>query len=192
MGRSSNTREGQATRYSPFDREQCEHFVRSTVGDVNMKHWIVGCTIVLTVSAACSSASGTLSEADRTAIAAEVDSATRAFQAAERARDPERTIAHLAPDFSMYNDGVRTSYDAVVESISATMGTFQHFEPRWSDLIVRVLGPNAAVVSFTFRDSIVTESGDILRFTGPTTLVWERRGTDWLIVFADADPYPVE
>ncbi len=156
-----------------------------------MKRWICGCTILLT-AAACSAGSDILSEADRTAIAAAVDSATRAFQAAERARDPERTIAHLAPDFSMYNDGVRTSYDAVVESIRATMGTLQHFEPQWSDLIVRVLGPNAAVVSFTFRDSIVTESGDMLRFTGPTTLVWERHGTDWLIVFADADHYPIE
>ncbi len=156
-----------------------------------MKRWISGCTILLTAAAACSSGN-TLSDTDRTTIAAAVDSATRAFQAAERAHDPERTIAHLAPDFSMYVDGVRTSYDAVVGSIRATMGTFQHFEPRWSDLIVRVLGPNAAVVSFTFRDSIVTESGDILRSTGPTTLVWERRGTDWLIVFADADHYPVE
>jgi predicted enzyme related to lactoylglutathione lyase len=26
---------------------------------------------------------------------------------------------------------------------------------------------------------------------GPTTLVWERRGDDWLIVYADADHYPV-
>ena len=157
-----------------------------------MKRWIVGCTILLGTSAACSSGSRTLSEADRTAIAAAVDSATLAFQAAERARDPERTIAHLAPDFSMYNDGVRSSYDSVVVSIRATMGTLQHFEPQWTDLVVRVLGPNAAVVSFTFRDSIVTESGDLLQFTGPTTLVWERQGTDWLIVFADADHYPVE
>ncbi len=156
-----------------------------------MKRWIVGCTILLT-AAACSSDGGALSDADRTAIGASVDSATRAFQAAERARDAERTIAHLAPDFSMYIDGVRTSYDAVVGSIRATMVTFQHFEPRWTDLVVRVLGPNAAVVSFTFRDSIVTESGEILRSTGPTTLVWERHGTDWLIVFADADHYPIE
>ena len=157
-----------------------------------MKRWIVGCTILLTAAAACSSGNGTLSEADRTAIAAAVDSATRTFQAAERARDPERIIAHLAPDFSMYNDGVRSSYDPVVESIRTSMPTFRHFEPQWTDLVVRVLSPDAAIISFTFRDSIVTESGDMLRFTGPTTLVWERRGTDWLIVFADADHYPIK
>ncbi len=184
MGRSSNTRNGDVPNMI-IHPQWGSRFVA-------LERWVVGCTIVLTASAACASGSSTLSVADRTTIAAAVDSATRAFQAAERARDAERTIAHLAPDFSMYNDGVRTSYDAVVESIRSTMGTFQHFEPQWSDLIVRVLAPNAAVVSFTFRDSIVTESGDILRFTGPTTLVWERRATDWLIVFADADHYPVE
>jgi hypothetical protein len=28
-----------------------------------------------------------------------------------------------------------------------------------------------------------------LSFTGPTTLVWARRDTDWLIVYADSDHY---
>ncbi len=145
----------------------------------------------LAVATACSSAGGSLSETERGAIEASVDSATRAFQAAERARDAERTIAHLAPDFYMYNDGVRSSYDSVVASIRSTFGTFQHFEPRWRDLAVRVLGPDAALVTLIFRDSIVMASGETVRFTGPTTLVWERRGADWLVIFADADHYPV-
>ena len=145
----------------------------------------------LVVVAACSSAGGSLSEADRSAIEASVDSATRALQTAERARDAERTIAHLAPDFYMYNDGVRSDYDSVVTSIRGTMGTFQHFEPQWRDLEVKVLGPNAALITFVFRDSIVLATGEIVHSTGPTTLVWERRGVDWLIIFADADHYPI-
>ena len=145
----------------------------------------------LVVATACSSAAGSLSEAERNAIEASVDSATRAFQAAERARDAERTIAHLAPDFYMYNDGVRSDYDSVVTSIRGTMGTFQHFEPQWKNLTVRALGPNAALVTFVFLDSIVMASGETIQMTGPTTLVWERRGLDWLIIFADADHYPV-
>ena len=67
----------------------------------------------------------------------------------------------------------------------------RHFEPGFADVEVGVLGPNAAFVSFTFNDSIVMASGETLRFTGPTTLVWERRGSDWLIVYADADHYAV-
>lgn len=149
------------------------------------------CLTLLLLTTACSSAGGELSDTERNAIATSVDSATRAFEAAERARDPERTIAHLSSDFYMYTDGVRTTYDSVVASIRSTMVSFAHFEPGFAHVAVRVLGPDAALVSLTFHDSIVTTSGETLRFTGPTTLIWERRGSDWLIVYADADHYPV-
>ncbi len=132
-----------------------------------------------------------MSDAERRGIATSIDSATRAFEAAERARDPERVLAHLAPQFYMYVDGVRTDYDEVAAGIQGTIGTFAHFEPGFANLEVLVLGRSAGVASFTFRDSIVTETGDLLQATGPTTLVWERRGEDWLITYADADHYPV-
>ncbi len=140
------------------------------------------------VAIACAP-STTLTETERTNIAAAVDSATRSFQEAERARDAERTVAHLAPDFYMYVDGVRTTYAESVEMISQSMPTLSAFEPTWDDLEVRVLGRNAAVVSFVVRDSLVAMNGDITVMTGPTTLVWERRGDDWLVVYGDADHY---
>ena len=70
------------------------------------------------------------------------------------------------------------------------MGTLRSFEPGFADLEVMVLGPDAAAVSFTFHDVIVTAENDTLLSQGPTTLVWVRRGADWLIRFADADHYP--
>lgn len=133
-----------------------------------------------------------LTDAERETIAASVDSATRAFEAAERARDPEAVIAHLAPEFYMYGDGVRMEYADVVEGIRSTIGTLRHFEPGWEDLEVIVLGRNGAVATFTFHDSIVEGSGEILQARGPTTLVWERRGDRWWITYADADHYPVD
>ncbi len=139
----------------------------------------------------CGPSVGEFREADRRAVAAAADSATRAFEAAERAQDAEAIIGHLAPDFYMYNDGVRVPYDSVVASIRRTMGSFRSFEPRFDKLEVRVLGPDAVLATFIFRDSIVTRDGDLLRFTGPTTLVWERRDSGWRIVYADADHYPV-
>ena len=145
----------------------------------------------LVLAMGCSSA-GALGEAERASIEMAVDSATWAFADAERNRDAERMIAHLANDFYMYNDGVRSGYDSVVANIRRTMGTLQHFEPEWSDVAVRVLGSHAALVSFTFHDSIVTSSGETLQSWGPTTLIWERRGADWLIVYADSDHYPVQ
>jgi ketosteroid isomerase-like protein len=136
------------------------------------------------------SQSAQLNEAERQAVAASVDSATRAFEDAERMRDPERAIAHLAPEFYMYVDGVRSGYDSVVAGIRRTLGTLQKFEPGFEDIEVMVLGRDAAVSTFTFHDVITTAEGDTQRFRGPTTLVWERRGTDWLIIYADADHYP--
>jgi hypothetical protein len=126
--------------------------------------------------AACGPGTAPLTDAERATVTASVDSATRAFEAAAQ--------------FYMYVDGVRSGYDSVVAGIRRTMPSFQHFEPNFGNVEVIVLGRNAAVVSMTFHDSIVAETGDLLRLRGPTTLVWERRATDWLIVYADADHYP--
>ena len=148
----------------------------------------ITCAIVYwALVTACAAGRPLLEDTERAAVAAAVDSATRAFLAAQRDRDADRAIAHLAPDFSMYNDGIRLSHDAVASSIRQTMGSFRHFASEWTDIAVRVLGRDAAVVSFTFHDSIVTTDDEILRFTGPTTLVWERRGADWLVAYAHAD-----
>ena len=134
---------------------------------------------------------GPLTDAERRAIAASVDSVTWALEEAERSRDPERTIAYLAPDFYMYADGIRTGYDSVTASMRRNLGTMQHFEPGFDNVEVRVLARDAALVSLTFRDSVVTASGDLLQFQGPTTLIWQRLEGQWRIVYADADHYPV-
>ena len=145
-----------------------------------------GLLTALAAAGACA-----LGERERQSIAASVDSATRAFAEAQRARDPERAIAHLAPDFYMYNDGRRAGYDSVVAGIRRSFGTFRYLEPGFADVQVRVLGPDAALVSLTFRDSLVTIDGRQMGFRGATTLVWERRGGRWLISYADADHYPL-
>lgn len=127
---------------------------------------------------------------DPDAVSAAADSATRAFQAAERARDPAAVIRHLASDFDMLVDGRRVPYDSVVATIRSTLPELATFSTEWDDLDVLVLGPDAALVSFVFHDTVITADGDTARFTGPTTLVWQRRGAEWLLVFADADHYP--
>lgn len=130
-------------------------------------------------------------DAERRAIAASVDSATRAFEQAQRARDADRVIAHLAPDFYMYADGARVDYDAVVAGMRGTFPTIRHVEPGFADVDVKVLGRDAALVSLRFRDSVTTIAGELRHHRGATTLVWERRGGDWLLTYADADHHPV-
>lgn len=129
-----------------------------------------------------------LTAADERLVEASVDSLTRAFEKAERDRDPDGVLALIAPDFYMYVDGVRADYDEVALGIR-DIASFQHFEPGWENVEVRVLGPQAALASFTFRDSIVTGPGEVLLAGGATTLVWERRDGRWRVVYADADHY---
>jgi len=133
-----------------------------------------------------------LTDTERQAVAAIVDSATHAFEDAERALDAEAALAHIAPDFYMYNDGVRIGYDPTVQMIRQNFGTLQHLDPGFANLEIKVLGWDAALATFTFRDSIVDGTGSSFSFRGSTTLLWERRGTDWLITYADADHYPAE
>jgi hypothetical protein len=128
---------------------------------------------------------------DDRSIAAAVDSATRAFQEAERSLDPERIVAYLSPEFYMYSDGVRQDYETTVSQIRTNMPSFQHFEPVWTDVEVTVLGSNGALVSLLFRDSIVDGAGNLIQMRGPTTLGWRRIDGDWRIVYADADHYPL-
>jgi ketosteroid isomerase-like protein len=155
-----------------------------------VKAFVALATVALSLNSGCRADAGVLTDGEQLAIAQAVDSATRAFEAAERARDVEGLVAHLAPDFHMYQDGVRVGYDSTVAMIRGTMGTLQSFEPGFADLEVMVLGRNGAAVSFTFHDMIVTADDDTLRAEGPTTLVWVRRGSYWLIRYADADHYP--
>ena len=145
--------------------------------------------VVLFLASACVPPDTVLLDEERTAIAASVDSAMRTFQQAERDLDVERVIDHMAPEFYMYNDGVRVDYNSTTAQMRQFMTNLQHFEPGFANIDIKVLGRDGAVVSFTFRDSVVDGSGATMQFRGPTTMVWERRGLDWLITYVDADHY---
>jgi hypothetical protein len=82
-------------------------------------------------------------------------------------------------------------YQGVVAGMRGTLPTVRHVEPGFADVEVKVLGRDAALVSLRFRDSVTTTAGELRRHQGATTLVWERRGGDWRITYADADHYPV-
>ncbi len=149
---------------------------------------VIGLAVCFT--AGCGSADVAFNQAAQAAIVRSVDSATHAFADAERARDPELVLAHIAPEFYMYVDGRRASYDSVSSQILQTLPSLLSFETTWSDMEVRALGMNHALVTFRFRDRMTDSAGSTVSFVGPTTLIWERRGENWLIIYADADHYP--
>lgn len=138
----------------------------------------------------CSTGS-TLSEPERAGIAASIEHVVDSFQEAQRRLDADEAIAHLAPSFYMYADGVRQDYQTTAEQIRATMPTLRHFETEWSNVEIMVLGRDAAAVSLVFRDSIVDASGATTILRGVSTLIWRRTPSEWQIVYGDADHYPV-
>ena len=128
----------------------------------------------------------------RQAAVVEVEAAVWAFHAADTARNAEGVIELLWPEFTMLADGTRLSYVDVATGSREFMGSLESFHTEWSDLEIVPLGVDAAVSSFTFRDSIVTRAGELIRSRGPTTLVWQRRGGEWKVLFGDADHYPLD
>ena len=150
---------------------------------------------VLLVMSACerdSEGRRTLTAADSSRIVAEVEAAVWAFHAADTARHAEGVIGLLWPEFSMLVDGTRMGYDDIASGSRAFMASLEAFHTEWSDLEIVPLGPDVAVSSFLFRDSLVTREGEVIRSWGPTTLTWQRRGGVWRARSGDADHYPIE
>ena len=147
--------------------------------------------VVLLALSACT-APAPMQEEERARIEKDVRARVDAFQEAERQRDPDAIVAFLAPDFYMYMDGVRADYDTVAAQIRSTMPSLQGFETTWSDVEVRVLGRDHALVSLVFRDEVTDGTGLTTNLRGPTTFVWRLEGGDWRILYADADHYPDE
>ena len=114
-----------------------------------------------------------MSEEARQVVAA-VEAAMKSFASAERARDAERLIAHFAPvaDFHMYNDGQRVTYEAMTAGVR------------------QVLGPEAALVSAAFRETVVDGSGATTRTRGAASWLWRRIDGQWRIVYGHVDHYP--
>lgn len=125
-------------------------------------------------------------------VRTQVTEATWAFHAADTARNAEAVIALLWPEYEMLVDGQRTHYEAVAAGSHDFMASLEVFHTVWSDLQVIPLGPDLAISSFSFRDSIVAKSGEVTQSQGPTTFVWERREGEWRLRFGDADHYPLQ
>lgn len=146
----------------------------------------------IAIFGACADRGDQPSPVDSARISAEVEAGVWAFHAADTARNAEAVIALLWPDFSMLADGNRISYADAVGGSREFMASLELFDTEWTDLQITPLGPDAAVASFQFRDSIVTSAGELIQNRGPTSFVWQRRAGEWRILFADADHYPIE
>ena len=122
----------------------------------------------------------------------EVEEAVWAFHAADTSRNAEAVINLMWPECNMLIDGNRIQYDDLVNGARSFMPTLKVFHTEWTDLDIIPINPENALSSFIFNDSIVTNSGVITRAKGPNTFLWQRRGSEWRIIYGDADHYPID
>src|SRR5512135_2289692 len=130
--------------------------------------------------------------ATREGLAAGVEAAMRSFETAERALDAEALISQFAesPDFHVYNDGQRVSYEAMVANIRAGFPKLRAIRGGFRDIHVIVLAPDAALATAGFREAITDAEGVTTRVRGAASWLWRRVDGRWKIVYGQADHYP--
>ena len=129
---------------------------------------------------------------DAAQLREEVEAAVWAFHAADTSRDAEAVIDLLWPECTMLVDGNQYSYDQLSSGARQFMSSLAVFETQWTNLMVIPVAENAAIASFTFRDSIVNKAGELTLSKGPNTFLWQKRSGVWKVLYGDADHYPVE
>ena len=121
----------------------------------------------------------------REAIVTVVEGRVRSFEAAERARDPERLIAHLAsvPEFHFYHDGRRATYALLAGGVRSALPAVRSLEVAYTDVQVSVLSTEHALVSATFRrETVIASTGAASQSQGGVSLLWRNIDERWLIV----------
>jgi ketosteroid isomerase-like protein len=133
-----------------------------------------------------------MDDTQRQRISAAVEGALQSFEQAERGRDAEALIAHFAsvPEFHIYSDGNRLSYDEMVTYIRETFPTLLSIDGGFVDVKVWVLAPDAALVTGTFREATTDASGSTTRVRGSASWLWRQIAGRWLVVYGQADHYP--
>lgn len=128
----------------------------------------------------------------RQEVIAAVEAAMHSLEAAERALDVERLIAHFAPvpEFHVYNDGQRLDYEAITANLRTAFPSLRSIEGGFHDIEVIVLAPDAALATAGFREVITDETGGVTRVRGAASWLWRRIDGSWRIVYGHADHYP--
>lgn len=135
-----------------------------------------------------------MDESERQHVRRAVQEAMGSFAAAERALDAERLIAHFAhvPEFHVYNDGQRLSYETITANLRAGFPTLRSIEGGFENMHVFVLAPDAALVTAEFSEVTTDRSGNVTRVRGAASWLWRRSDGEWKIVYGQADHYPDE
>ena len=150
-----------------------------------MARLVLGATLLALVAGA-QGGPGVMDNARREAIVAAVQARMRSFEAAERARDPERLLAHNAPaaDFQIYHDGRPGTYAALQAGVRGGFSALRSLDVTYSDVQISVLSAEYALLSATFRrETVVASSGAANVSEGAVSYLWRNIDGQWLIVY---------
>jgi uncharacterized protein (TIGR02246 family) len=132
-----------------------------------------------------------MDESQRHHVAHSVEQAMQSFEAAERALDAEGLIGHFAggPDFYIYNDGHRLTYDVMASAVRGAFPTLQSMEGGFSDIHVIVLAPDAALATARFQETMTARAGAVVRQRGVASWLWRKVDGQWRITYGHVDHY---
>jgi ketosteroid isomerase-like protein len=133
-----------------------------------------------------------MDEPQRRQIAQTVEQALRSFEAAERALDADGLIRHFAaiPDFYLYNDGQRLSYEAMTTGVRSAFPTLRSLEGGFDDIQIIVLASDAALSTARFQETVTDRTGSSTRQHGVASWLWRQIEGEWRIVYGHVDHYP--
>ncbi|KPK62630.1 MAG: hypothetical protein AMS21_07360 [Gemmatimonas sp. SG8_38_2] len=149
-----------------------------------MRRLVITAASLAVLTSACQPARTEMTERQRFAIADTVQQSLTRLQTAYDALDPESFLSFYSDDMRWGANGIyqiRADFDAGVRRYMATLDEAVNV---CDEVVVRVLGPDAAVVEAMCHETEVFTSGDTLEDTYAMTLVWARVEAEWKVVNA--------
>jgi ketosteroid isomerase-like protein len=125
-------------------------------------------------------------------IAGVIETRMRSFEAAERALDADRLIAHFAGPTSgyMYNDGQKLTFEAMALEIRGSFRRLRAIDGGFEDVDVVVLATDAALATARFQSTVTSVSGSETKQHGAATWLWRLLAGEWKITYGQIDHYP--
>ena len=135
------------------------------------------------VVAACQPAA--LSDAQRSEIADGVKAAHHALFASVTTRNADTVMSYFLPDDRLtwaMNGSVFPSHDSIMRTARAYFAAARSMTMTSAEPKITVLGPDAAALTTTFRESVTDTSGHTDQMTYAWTAVYQRELGAWKVM----------
>ncbi len=157
----------------------------------NVMRRIAVAAFALTVMAACQPATTEMTEAGKTEIEEQIRIAYADFDEAYQTDDFDRWRSHLTDDVRWGGGGSFVGTEQLVRFARAHMSRETEFSGETDDIHVRVLGPNAVLLTAAFHGTTVEVSGESNSERTAMTTIWIKVDGVWKIVHGHTGNQPM-